>query len=98
MSRHREPVTALGAPPAAGPYSHAIKTGGLLFCSGQVPFDPEAGKLLDGSIGEQTAQCLRNLSTVCAAAGAQLADAVRMTIYVTDISTFPQVNEAYGEF
>jgi 2-iminobutanoate/2-iminopropanoate deaminase len=98
MSHHRHPVTALGAPAAVGPYSHAVQSGGLLFCSGQVPLDPQTGKLVGGTIGDQTRRCLENLQVVCAAAGASLDDAVRMGIYVTDMSTFPQVNEAYGAF
>jgi 2-iminobutanoate/2-iminopropanoate deaminase len=98
MSHHRQPVTAHGAPAAVGPYSHAVTSGGLLFCSGQVPLDPETGKLVEGSIGDQTRRCLENLQVVCAAAGASLDDAVRLGIYVTDMSTFPQVNEAYGAF
>ena len=95
---HRQPVTAPDAPKPAGPYSHAVRSGGLLFCSGQVPIDPGTGSLVEGSIGDQARQCLDNLTTVCAAAGAQLSDAVRMAIYVTDISQFAQVNEAYGAF
>ena len=98
MSHHREVVSALGAPDAVGPYSHAVKSGGLLFCSGQVPLDPSTGKLVDGSIGDQTRRCLENLSVVAAAAGASLHDAVRMGIYVTDMGTFAEVNQAYGEF
>jgi 2-iminobutanoate/2-iminopropanoate deaminase len=95
---HRQPVTAPDAPKPAGPYSHAVRSGGLLFCSGQVPIDPSTGSLVEGSIGEQARQCLENLTTVCAAAGVRLSDAVRMSIYVTDISTFAQVNEAYGAY
>jgi len=87
-----------GAPPPAGPYSHAVESNGLLFCSGQVPLDPGTGKLVEGSIGDQARRCLENLKLVCGARGAQLSDAVRMAIYVTDISTFAQVNEAYGEY
>jgi 2-iminobutanoate/2-iminopropanoate deaminase len=98
MSDHRDPVTALGAPAAVGPYSHAVRSGGLLFCSGQTPLDPETGKLVEGSIGDQTRRCLENLQIVCAAAGASLRDAVRLGVYVTDMSTFPQVNEAYATF
>jgi 2-iminobutanoate/2-iminopropanoate deaminase len=98
MSHHREPVTALGAPAAVGPYSHAVKSAGLLFLSGQTPLDPSTGKLLEGSVGEQTRRCLENLQIVAAAAGASLADAVRLGVYVTDMSTFPEVNEAYGSF
>jgi 2-iminobutanoate/2-iminopropanoate deaminase len=98
MSHHREPVTALGAPAAAGPYSHAVKSGGLVFLSGQTPLDPETGKLVEGSVGDQTRRCLENLQIVAAAAGASLADAVRLGVYVTDMSTFSQVNEAYAAF
>jgi 2-iminobutanoate/2-iminopropanoate deaminase len=98
MSHRREVVSALGAPDAVGPYSHAVKSGGLLFCSGQVPLDPSTGKLVEGSIGDQTRRCLENLSIVAAAAGASLKDAVRMGIFVTDMSTFAEVNEAYGAF
>ena len=95
---HRQPVTAPDAPKPAGPYSHAVRSGGLLFCSGQVPIDPATGSLVEGSIGDQARQCLENLATVCAAAGVKLSDAVRMSVYVTDISTFAQVNEVYGTY
>jgi 2-iminobutanoate/2-iminopropanoate deaminase len=98
MSHHREVISALGAPDAAGPYSHAVKSGGLLFCSGQVHLDPQTGKLVEGSIGEQTRRCLENLQVVAAAGGASLDDAVRMGIYVTDMGTFAEVNEAYATF
>jgi 2-iminobutanoate/2-iminopropanoate deaminase len=98
MSDHRDPVTATGAPDAVGPYSHAVRSGGVLYCSGQVPLDPATGKLVEGSIGDQTRRCLENLRLVCQAAGAELSDAVRLGIYVTDMGTFPEVNEAYGSF
>ena len=98
MSHHRETVTAVGAPQAAGPYSHAVKSNGLIFLSGQTPVDPDSGSLVEGDIGAQTRRCLDNLAVVAAAAGASLEDAVRCGIYVTDISTFKQVNEAYGTY
>jgi 2-iminobutanoate/2-iminopropanoate deaminase len=98
MSHHREAVTAMGAPDAVGPYSHAVKAGGLLFCSGQIPLDPQTKQLVEGSVGDRTTRCLENLAIVCAAAGAELSDAVRMGIYVTDMATFKEVNEAYGAF
>jgi 2-iminobutanoate/2-iminopropanoate deaminase len=98
MSHHREPVTAFGAPKAVGPYSHAVKSGGLVFLSGQTPLDPATGKLVEGSVGDQTRRCLENLQIVAGAAGASLADAVRLGVYVIDMSTFPEVNEAYGAF
>ena len=98
MSHHRETVHAEGAPAAAGPYSHAVISNGLVFLSGQTPTDPNSGSLVEGSIGDQTRRCLDNLAIVAAAAGAQLSDAVRVGIYVTDISTFKDVNEAYGAY
>jgi 2-iminobutanoate/2-iminopropanoate deaminase len=98
MSHHRETVTAHGAPDAVGPYTHAVKAGGLVFCSGQVPIDPNTGTLVEGSIGDRTRRCLDNLAVVAAAAGASLDDAVRMGIYVTDMSSFKDVNEAYGAY
>jgi 2-iminobutanoate/2-iminopropanoate deaminase len=98
MSHHRETVNAQGAPSAAGPYSHAVKSNGLVFLSGQTPIDPATGKLIEGSIGDQTHRCLDNLAIVAAAAGASLEDAVRMGIYVTDIGVFKDVNEAYGSY
>ena len=98
MSHHRETVTAAGAPQAAGPYSHAVRGGGLIFLSGQTPVDPDTGTLVEGDIGAQTRRCLDNLAIVAAAAGASLEDAVRCGIYVTDMSTFKAVNEAYAGY
>ncbi|HEX6389565.1 MAG TPA: Rid family detoxifying hydrolase [Solirubrobacteraceae bacterium] len=99
MSQHREPVTAIGAPAAIGPYSHAVRAGGLLFCSGQIPLDPDTDELVGDSPGEQATRCLQNLEAVCAAAGASLRDAVRCTVYLTDLAgAFAEVNEAYGQF
>jgi 2-iminobutanoate/2-iminopropanoate deaminase len=98
MPHHRETITAVGGPKAAGPYSHAVKSAGLIFLSGQTPVDPDSGSLVEGDIGRQTRRCLDNLAIVATAAGASLADAVRCAIYVTDISTFKDVNEAYGTY
>jgi 2-iminobutanoate/2-iminopropanoate deaminase len=98
MSIDRQPLTADGAPSAVGPYSHAVRSGGFLFLSGQTPLDPATGKLVDGDVGAQTRRCLENLQAVCAAAGASLRDAVRCGIYVTDMGTFGEVNEAYAAF
>ena len=98
MSHHRETVNAVGGPAAAGPYSHAVKAAGLVFLSGQTPVDPDTGALVEGDIGAQTSRCLDNLAIVAAAAGASLSDAVRCGIYVTDMSTFKAVNEAYATY
>jgi 2-iminobutanoate/2-iminopropanoate deaminase len=98
MSHHRETVTAAGAPEAVGPYTHAVRSNGLLFCSGQVPLDPTTGRLVEGSLADQARRCLDNLAVVAAAGGAQLADAVRVTVYLTDMGAFKEVNEAYAAY
>ena len=98
MSHHREPVTAPDAPAAVGPYVHAIRSGGLLFCSGQIPLDPRTGDLVGTTAAEQVGRCLENLGAVCQAAGARLGDAVRVTIYLTDMAAFAAVNEVYASF
>jgi 2-iminobutanoate/2-iminopropanoate deaminase len=93
-----DPVTASDAPEAIGPYVHAVKAGGLLFCSGQIALDPRTGELVDDSVAEQTGRCLENLSAICNAAGTTLGNAVRMTIYLTDMDSFGDVNEVYSLF
>jgi 2-iminobutanoate/2-iminopropanoate deaminase len=99
VSHHRHPVTAEGAPEAIGPYSHAVISNGLLFCSGQVPLDPATGELIDADVGDQTKRCLDNLTAVCVAAGAQLSDAVRLTVYAADLAgDWAAINEAYGSY
>ena len=94
----RRCITAPGAPAAVGPYTHAVLHGGTLFCSGVLPLDPNTEKLVDGSLAEQTTQCLRNLTAVCEAAGTGLEQALRTTIYTTDLDRFAEINDAYGEF
>jgi 2-iminobutanoate/2-iminopropanoate deaminase len=102
MASEREIVQAEGAPAAIGPYSHAVlvgaPAGGLLFCSGQIPLDPESGELVGATAAEQARRCLENLSAVCEAAGTSLARALRLTVYMTDLAAFPEVNEVYASF
>src|SRR3981189_2602944 len=98
MSHRRETVTALNAPAAIGPYAQGIRAGGLLFCSGQIPLDPESGELVEGGAADQAPPCLENLGAVCAAAGTALSEAVRVTIYMTDLDAFAELNEAYATF
>ena len=98
MAIERDVVEAAGAPAAVGPYSHAIRAGELLFCSGQIPLDPSSGRLVGQAPGEQCAQCLRNLAAVCEAAGTDLGRAIRLTVYTTDLDRFDQINEAYATF
>lgn len=94
----RKTVTAPAAPAAIGPYSHAVRHAGLLFCSGAIPLDPATGEIVDGSIAVQTRRCLDNLEAVCGAAGAALADAVRLTVYTTRLEEFAEINEAYAAY
>jgi 2-iminobutanoate/2-iminopropanoate deaminase len=98
VSSERQIVHAPGAPPAIGPYSHAVRAGELLFCSGQVPLDPATGELVGETAAEQARVCLENLRAVCEAAGCSLERAVRMTVYMTDLADFAAVNEIYGGF
>jgi 2-iminobutanoate/2-iminopropanoate deaminase len=98
MPAEREAITAPGAPDAVGPYSHAVRTGDLLFCSGQVALDPGTNELVGDTPAEQARRCLQNLQAVCEAAGASLERAVRCTVYLTDMAAFAEVNEAYAEF
>lgn len=98
MDHPRQTVTAPDAPAAIGPYSHAVRAGGLLFCSGQIPLDPESGELEGASAAEQARRCLANLRAVCVAAGTTLERAVRVTIYMTDLERFAEVNEVYAGF
>jgi 2-iminobutanoate/2-iminopropanoate deaminase len=94
----RDVVNADRAPAAIGPYSHGVVTGGLLYCSGQTPLHPSTGELVGGGAGEQARRCLENLAIVCEAAGTSLGRAVRMTIYMTDLAGFAEVNAVYAEF
>ncbi len=98
MPGQREAITAPDAPAAIGPYVHAVSAGGLLFCSGQIPLDPRTGDLVGASPADQAGRCLENLAAVCAAAGATLGDAVKVTIYMTDMTAFAAVNEVYASF
>jgi 2-iminobutanoate/2-iminopropanoate deaminase len=98
MSVERQIVQAAGAPAAIGPYSHAVRAGELLFCSGQIPLDPDTGELVGATAAEQARRCLQNLGAVCEASGTSLARALRVTVYMTDLSAFGEVNEVYASF
>ncbi len=98
MASARETVNADGAPAAVGPYSHAVRFGELLFCSGQIPLDPQTGELVGSGPAEQARRCLENLTAVCEAAGTRLERALRTTVYMTDLAAFAEVNEVYGSF
>ncbi len=98
MPAPRQVITASEAPAAIGPYVHAVRAGALLFCSGQIPLDPASGELVGDTPAEQARQCLENLSAVCAAAGTGLDQAVRVTVYLTDMGAFAEVGEVYASF
>ena len=85
------------APAAIGPYSQAIVAGGWVFCSGQIPLDPQTGQLVSGGIDEQTRQALDNLGEVLAAAGTSWDQVVKTTIYLADLDDFQKVNAVYAE-
>ena len=83
------------APVPAGHYSQAIEHAGLVFVAGQLPIDPESGPLTDAGLGRQTEQVLRNIAAILSEAGSGLDRVVQMTIYVSDIDGWDEVNEAY---
>jgi 2-iminobutanoate/2-iminopropanoate deaminase len=94
----RRPVETDGAPAPIGPYSQAVVADGVLYCSGQVPLDPESGELVEGGVAEQATRCLESLDAVCRAAGTRLSEAARIGIYLTDMELFPELNEVYASF
>jgi len=98
MTSNRTIVSTETAPGAIGPYSQAIIAGDLVFCSGQIPLDPNNGQLVNGTIEEQTRRVLDNLSAVLAAAGTSLDRVVKTTIFLADMNDFAAVNATYAEY
>ena len=94
----KEIVHTKQAPEAVGPYSQAVKDGGLVFCSGQVPLDPATGELLKGSIAEETKRAMDNLKAVLEAAGSGFGKVVKVTAYLTDMNDFVEFNDVYAEY
>jgi len=86
------------APVAIGPYAQAVVYKGLVFCSGQIPLDPESMALVDGDIKNQTRQCMNNLQALLEAAGSSFGQVIKTTIFLTDLGDFSLVNEVYGSF
>ena len=93
-------ISSADAPKAIGPYSQAIVAEGrqLIFCSGQIPLDPQRGEIIQGDIASQTKRVMENLKSVLAAGGAELAHVVKTTIYLQDLADFASVNEVYGSY
>jgi 2-iminobutanoate/2-iminopropanoate deaminase len=94
----RKVVTTKEAPLPVGPYSQAIVSGDKVFTAGQLGIDPATGKLAGEGVEEQTRQALRNLQAVLAAAGTSLENAVKVTVFLTDMGNFPLMNRVYAEF
>ena len=86
------------APSAIGPYSQGVVVNGFLFTAGQIPLDPESGKMVEGDIVEQTDRVMQNLQEVLRAAGATWNDVVKTTVFLRDLAHFPTVNEVYGKW
>jgi 2-iminobutanoate/2-iminopropanoate deaminase len=91
----RNPVLSTNAPRAIGPYSHAVWTGNLLYCSGQTPIDPATGRLVEGGISEQTQQAFRNLESVLVDAGLSMSDVIKVNVYLTQMNNFAGMNAVY---
>ena len=94
----REIVSTDKAPGAIGPYSQAIKTGGMVYCSGQIPIDPVTGEFVSNDISEQTEQVLKNLAAVLEAGGSNLGNVVKTTVFLADMSDFAAMNEVYARY
>lgn len=94
----KERVQTDNAPAAIGPYSQAIKAGGFVYTAGQVGIDPEAGKLIEGGITEQTRRALDNLTAILEAAGTSIQNVVKTTVFIMDMGHFAAMNEAYKEY
>ena len=94
----RQRVQTDNAPAAIGPYSQAIKAGGFVFVSGQIPIDPKTGEFVSGGITEQTEQVLKNVSAVLEASGSSLDQVVKTTVFLADMKEFSGMNEFYAKF
>ena len=94
----KKQITSSQSPRPIGPYSQGIAASGLLFVSGQIPLDPDTGRLVEGDIEAQTEQVLKNLVAVLQAAQLNAENVVKTTIYLADLADFPKVNAVYGRY
>ena len=94
----RTPISTPDAPAAIGPYSQAVRAGGTVYFSGQIPLDPATGELVAGDITAQARRAFDNLKAVCEAAGGTMDDIVRVGLYLTDLAEFAAVNAVMGEY
>ena len=94
----RKTIATDRAPAAIGPYSQGVVAGGFVFTAMQIALDPATGQLVGDDAPTQVRQCLRNIEAILTAAGAGLADVVKVTVYLTDLAAFAPVNDVYGTF
>ena len=94
----KQAISSPDAPKAIGPYSQAVRSGQLLFVSGQVPLDPATGTIVEGDIAAQTRQVFANLAAVLKAGGRSFADVVKTTVFLSDMNDFTVVNDVYGTY
>ena len=94
----KQKIATADAPQAIGPYSQAIKAGGLVYCSGQISFDPATGLIVGADVGEQTERVLKNLSAVLKAAGSDTAKVVKCTVFLKFMKDFAAMNAVYGKY
>jgi len=94
----KQAISTKKAPAAVGPYSQAIKAGGFLFVSGQIPINPETGELVTGDIKAQTDQVLKNVKAILEEAGLTMDDVVKATVFISDMDQFAAVNEVYAKY
>ncbi len=94
----RDAIATPDAPAAIGPYSQAVRAGGFLFVSGQIPLDPSSGALVSGTIAEETHRVFGNLGAILAAAGSSFDHVVKTTVYLADMKDFAAMNEVYATY
>lgn len=94
----KEIISTENAPSAIGPYSQAVKTGNMVFVSGQIPIDPKTGEFVSNNVAEQTEQVLKNLAAVLEAAGSNISNVVKTTVFLADMNDFAAMNEVYAKF
>ncbi len=94
----REIIATPNAPAAIGPYSQAVRAGNFVFSAGQIPINPQTGKLVEGDIQTQTRQVMQNLTAILEAAGTSLNNVVKTTIFTTNLADFAAINQVYGSY
>jgi reactive intermediate/imine deaminase len=94
----RQVISTGSAPSAIGPYSQAVRVGATVYLSGQIALDPDTGHLVEGGVDAQAHRAFKNLRAVAEAAGGSLADCVKLTLFLTDLTHFPRVNEIMQEY